>query len=87
MNLCQTQQVYLTFVKSIENEQENISNLLKHISGDTTLSITKLNALIFDMMYFAYLTFDNSVYEGLIKGAGKKIIQEDSVSICYFFNL
>ena len=67
-------------VKSIENEQENISNLLKHISGDTTLSVTKLNALIFDMMYFAYLTYDNSVYEGLIKGAGKKIIQEDSVS-------
>ena len=31
-------------------------------------------------MYFAYLKYDNSVYEGLIKGAGKKIIQEDSVS-------
>ena len=32
------------------------------------------------MMYFNYLTYDNSFYEGLIKGAGKKIIQEDSVS-------
>ena len=69
-----------SIVKSIENEQNNIQNLLKHISNDTTLSDAKLNALIFDMMYFSYLTYDNSFYEGLIKGAGKKIIQEDSVS-------
>ena len=57
-----------------------IQNLLKHISSDTILSDAKLNALIFDMIYFNYLTYDNSIYEGLIKGAGKKIIQEDSVS-------
>ena len=67
-------------VNSIENEQNNIENLLKHISSDTILSDAKLNALIFDMIYFNYLTYDNSIYEGLIKGAGKKIIQEDSVS-------
>jgi hypothetical protein len=67
-------------VNSIENEQHNIENLLKHISSDTILSDAKLNALIFDMIYFNYLTYDNSIYEGLIKGAGKKIIQEDSVS-------
>ena len=69
-----------SIVSSIENEQNNIQNLLKHISSDTILSDSQLNALIFDMMYFGYLTYDNSFYEGLIKGAGKKIIQEDSVS-------
>ena len=67
-------------VSSIENEQKNISGFLKHISGDTTLTDEKLNALIFEMVYFSYLTYDKSVYESLIKGAGKKIIQEDSVS-------
>ena len=67
-------------VNSIENEQDNIQNLLKHISKDTMLSDAKLNSLIFDLMYFSYLTYDISFYEGLIKGAGKKIIQEDSVS-------
>ena len=69
-----------SIVSSIENEQNNIQNLLKHISSDTILSDAQLNALIFDMMYFGYLTYDNSFYEGLIKGAGKKIIQKDSVS-------
>ena len=69
-----------SIVSSIENEQNNIQNLLKHISSDTILSDSQLNALIFDMMYFGYLTYDNSFYEGLIKGAGKKIIQKDSVS-------
>lgn len=69
-----------SIVISIENEQNNIQNLLKHISSDTILSDAQLNALIFDMMYFGYLTYDNSFYEGLIKGAGKKIIQKDSVS-------
>ena len=67
-------------VNSIENEQKEISIFLKHISGDTSLSDEKLNSLIFEMIYFAYLTYDKSVYESLIKGAGKKIIQEDSVS-------
>ena len=67
-------------VSSIENEQKEISVFLKHISGDTSLSDEKLNSLIFEMVYFAYLTYDKSVYESLIKGAGKKIIQEDSVS-------
>ena len=43
-------------VNSIENEQHNIENLLKHISSDTILSDAKLNALIFDMIYFNYLT-------------------------------
>jgi hypothetical protein len=69
-----------SIVSSIENEQNNIQNLLKHISSDTILSDSQLNSLIFDMMYFGYLTYDNSFYEGLIKGAGKKIIQKDSVS-------
>ena len=69
-----------SIVSSIEYEQNNIQNLLKHISSDTVLSDSNLNALIFDMMYFGYLTYDNSFYEGLIKGAGKKIIQKDSVS-------
>ena len=69
-----------SIVNSIENEQSNIQNLLKHISNDTILTDEKLNALIFDMIYFSYLTYDNSFYEGLVKGAGKKIIQEDSVS-------
>ena len=69
-----------SIVSSIENEQNNIQNLLKHISSDTVLSDSQLNAFIFDMMYFGYLTYDNSFYEGLIKGAGKKIIQKDSVS-------
>lgn len=69
-----------SIVSSIENEQKEISVFLKHISGDTSLSDEKLNSLIFEMMYFAYLTYDKSVYESLIKGAGKKIIQEDSVS-------
>ena len=69
-----------SIVSSIENEQNIIQNLLKHISSDTILSDAQLNALIFDMMYFGYLTYDNSFYEGLIKGAGKKIIQKDSVS-------
>lgn len=69
-----------SIVSSIKNEQNNIQNLLKHISSDTVLSDSQLNALIFDMMYFGYLTYDNSFYEGLIKGAGKKIIQKDSVS-------
>ena len=69
-----------SIVTSIENEQSNIQNLLKHISNDTILTDEKLNALIFDMIYFSYLTYDNSFYEGLVKGAGKKIIQEDSVS-------
>ena len=69
-----------SIVSSIEDEQNNIQNLLKHISSDTILSDAQLNALIFDMMYFGYLTYDNSFYEGLIKGAGKKIIQKDSVS-------
>ena len=32
------------------------------------------------MIYFRYFTYDKSVYESLIKGAGKKIIQNDSVS-------
>ena len=67
-------------VSSIENEQKEISVFLKHISGDTSLSDEKLNSLIFEMIYFAYLTYDKSVYESLIKGAGKKIIQKDSVS-------
>jgi len=67
-------------VKSIDNEQKNIENLLKHISKDTVLSDSTLNAMIFDMMYFSYLTYDNSIYESLIKGVGKKIIQVDSVS-------
>ena len=67
-------------VSSIENEQKEISVFLKHISGDTILSDEKLNSLMFEMIYFAYLTYDKSVYESLIKGAGKKIIQEDSVS-------
>ena len=68
----------MEFLKN--KEETNIENLLKHISSDTILSDAKLNALIFDMIYFNYLTYDNSIYEGLIKGAGKKIIQEDSVS-------
>ena len=67
-------------VKSIENEQKNIEVLLKHIAKDTTLFNSKLNSLIFEMIYFQYLTYDNSIYESLIKGAGKKIIQVDSVS-------
>ena len=67
-------------VKSIENEQKNIDVLLNHIAEDTTLSDSKLNSLIFEMIYFRYLTYDNSIYESLIKGAGKKIIQVDSVS-------
>ena len=41
---------------SIENEQKEISVFLKHISGDTSLSDEKLNSLIFEMIYFAYLT-------------------------------
>ena len=65
---------------SIENEQKEISVFLKHISGDTSLSDEKLNSLIFEMIYFRYFTYDKSVYESLIKGAGKKIIQNDSVS-------
>jgi len=69
-----------SIVSSIENEQNNIQNLLKHISSDTILSDAQFNALIFDLMFFGYLTYDNSFYEGLIKGAGKKIIQKDSVS-------
>ncbi|MEL1227098.1 MAG: hypothetical protein VW963_10170 [Candidatus Neomarinimicrobiota bacterium] len=69
-----------SIVSSIENEQKEISVFLKHISGDTSLSDEKLNSLIFEMIYFAYLTYDKSVYESLIKGAGKKIIQKDSVS-------
>ena len=69
-----------SIVSSIENEQKEISVFLKHIAGDTSLSDEKLNSLIFEMIYFAYLTYDKSVYESLIKGAGKKIIQEDSVS-------
>ena len=67
-------------VNAIENEQKEISVFLKHISGDTSLTDEKLNSLIFEMIYFAYLTYDKSVYESLIKGAGKKIIQNDSVS-------
>jgi len=59
-------------VKSIENEQKNIEVLLKHIAKDTTLFNSKLNSLIFEMIYFQYLTYDNSIYESLIKGAGKK---------------
>tara|TARA_B100001113_G_scaffold347848_1_gene340858 strand:+ start:257 stop:958 length:702 start_codon:yes stop_codon:yes gene_type:complete len=65
---------------SIENEQKEISVFLKHISGDTSLSDEKLNSLIFEMIYFRYFTYDKSVYESLIKGSGKKIIQNDSVS-------
>ena len=65
---------------SIENEQKEISVFLKHISGDTSLTDEKLNSLIFEMIYFRYFTYDKSVYESLIKGAGKKIIQNDSVS-------
>ena len=67
-------------VNAIENEQKEISVFLKHISGDTSLTDEKLNSLIFEMIYFRYFTYDKSVYESLIKGAGKKIIQNDSVS-------
>ena len=38
-------------VKSIENEQNNIQNLLKHISNDTMLSDAKLNALILSLIH------------------------------------
>ena len=67
-------------VNSIENEQKEVLKLLKHISGDTILTSKKLNTLMYEMVYFSYLTYDKSVYEALIKGAGEKIIQEDSVS-------
>ena len=53
---------------------------MKHISGDTILTSKELNTLMFEMVYFSYLIYDKSVYESLIKGAGEKIIQEDSVS-------
>ena len=53
---------------------------MKHISNDIILSDAKLNVMIFDMIYFSYLAYDNSFYKRLIKGAGEKIIQEDSVS-------
>ena len=67
-------------VNNIENEQKEVLKLLKHISGDTILTSKELNTLMFEMVYFSYLIYDKSVYESLIKGAGEKIIQEDSVS-------
>jgi len=51
-----------------------------HLSNDTTLSLNRLNATIWDMMYFSYLVQDKSIYESQIQNAGKKIIQTDSVS-------
>ena len=67
-------------VNSIEKEQKNVQTLLKHISNDTLLSLKTLNNTIWDLLYFSYLVQDRSIYESLIKNAGKKIIQVDSVS-------
>ena len=72
-----------SIVSSIENEQKEISVFLKHISGDTSLSDEKLNSLIFEMIYFAYLTYDKSVYESLIKGAGKKSSKKIQFQVQY----
>ena len=67
-------------IKSIDKEQNNIKHFLMHLSNDTTLSLNRLNATIWDMMYFSYLVQDKSIYESQIQNAGKKIIQTDSVS-------
>ena len=71
----------LTSIKnSIKKEQKTIENLLKHIQTDTILTNKVLNSSIRDLLYFSYFASDNSAYESLIKGAGKKIIQSDSLA-------
>ena len=67
-------------IKSIDNEQINTNDFLKHLSKDTTLSLEALNGAVWDLMYFNYLPQDRSIYESQIQNVGKQIIQVDSVS-------
>ena len=68
-------------IKSYESEQQNMKDLFKHIDSDTILSEAKLNSIVWDLLYFQYFSPDKSIYESLIKGAGKKIIQSDSIAM------
>ena len=67
-------------VESIEREQKVIENVLKHIKKDTILTEKRLNSSIKDLLFFSYFLGDKSAYESLIEGAGKKIIQSDSLA-------